>query len=70
MFKSLKIGTRWDPFIQSKKCMRSKFTGELSVMTEKNDTKFQEELTCQFKTDMRNLKNFDQSTQKSQKFAL
>ena len=70
MFKSLKIGTRWDPFIQSKKCMRSKFTGEISVTTMKNDTKFQEELTCQFKTDMRNLKNFDQSTQKSQKFAL
>ena len=49
--------------------MRSKFTGELSVMTMKNDTKFQEELTCQFKTDMRNLTNFDPSTHKSQKFA-
>ena len=32
--------------------------------------KFEEELTCHFKTDMRNLKNFDQSTQKSQKCAL
>ena len=70
MFESLKIGTWWDPFIQSKKCMTSKFTGELCVMTMKNDTKFQEELTCQFKTDRRNLTNFDQSTQKSQKFAL
>ena len=50
--------------------MTSKFTGELSVMTIENDTKFQEELTCQFKTDMRNLTNFDQSTQKSQTFAL
>ena len=29
-----------------------------------------EELTCQFKIDMRNLTNFDLSTQKSKKFAL
>ena len=36
-------------------------------MTMKNDTKFEDELTCQFKIDM---KNFDPSTQKSQKFAL
>ena len=39
-------------------------------MTMKNDAKFEEELTCQFKTDMRNLINFDPSTQKSQKSAL
>ena len=36
-------------------------------MTVKNDTKFEEELTCHFKTDMRNLMNFDLSTQKSKK---
>ena len=28
-------------------------------MTMKNDAKFEEELTCQFKIDMRNLTNFD-----------
>ena len=39
-------------------------------MTRKNDEKSEEELTCQFKIDMRNLMNFDPSTQKSQKFAL
>ena len=39
-------------------------------MTMNNDVKFEEELTCQFKTYMRDLMNFDQSTQKSQKFAL
>ena len=39
-------------------------------MTLKNDTKFKKELTCRFKIDMRNLTNFDLSTQKSQKFAL
>ena len=39
-------------------------------MTMKKDGKFEEELTCQFKIDMRNLRNFDPSTQKSQKFAL
>ena len=32
-------------------------------MTTQNDAKFEEELTCQFKTDMRNLLNFDPSTE-------
>ena len=50
--------------------MNLKFTEELYVMTMKNDEKFEEESTCRFKTDMRNLTNFDPSTQKSQKFAL
>ena len=50
--------------------MSLKFTEELCVMTMKNDGKFEEELTCQIKVDMRNLTNFDLSTQKSQKFAL
>ena len=50
--------------------MSLKLTGELFVITMKNDAKFEEELTCQFKTDMRNLTNFDPSTQKSQKFLL
>ena len=35
-----------------------------------SDAKIEEELTCQFKTDMKNLMNFDLSTQKSQKVAL
>ena len=39
-------------------------------MTVKNDAKFEEELTCQFKIDLRNLTNFDLSTRKSQKFAV
>ena len=50
--------------------MSLKFTGEFCVMTMKNDTKFEEEPTCELKIDMRNLTNFDPSTQKSQKFAL
>ena len=29
--------------------MSLKFTGKFCVMTMKNDTKFEEELTCQFK---------------------
>ena len=49
--------------------MSLKLTGELCVMTMKNDAKSKEELIC-FKTDMRNLTNFDPSTRKSQKFAL
>ena len=39
-------------------------------MTMTNDVKFEDELTCQFKIDKRNLTNFDTSTQKSQKFEL
>ena len=47
-----------------------KFTGKFCVMTMENDTKFEEELTCQFKIDMRNWTNFELNTRKSQKFAL
>ena len=35
-------------------------------MKMKNDANIEEELTLQFKIDMRNLMNFDPSTQKSQ----
>ena len=50
--------------------MSLKLTGEFCVMAMKNEAKFEEELTCQFKIDMRNLTNFDPSIRKSQKFAL
>ena len=50
--------------------MSLKFIGECCVLTMKNDTKFEDELTCQFKIDMKNLANFDQTAKKSQKFAL
>ena len=56
--------------MQSGKCVSLEFIGEFCVMTTKNDAKFEEKLTCKFKIDMRNLTNFDPSTQKSQKFAL
>ena len=46
--------------------MSSKFTGDLCVMTMKNDVKFDQELTGQFKIDMRNLTIFDSIIQKSQ----
>ena len=42
--------------------MSLKFAEELSVMTMKNDTKIEEELTCRFKIDMRNLMNFAPNT--------
>ena len=51
--------------------MSLKFTVDSCVMTIKNDAKFEKlELTCRFKTDMKNLTNFDPSTKKSQKFSL
>ena len=61
--KVSKLG--WDPFVQSRKGMTLKFAEELCVMTMKNNANFKEELTCHFKTDMRNLTNFDLSTRKS-----
>ena len=39
-------------------------------MTMKNGAKIEEELTCQFTIDIRNLMTFDPSTQKSRKCAL
>ena len=48
--------------------MTLKFTEELCVMKMKNDAKIEEELTCHFKIDMRNFKNFDSDTRKSKKF--
>ena len=39
-------------------------------MTLRNNEKSEEELTCRFKIDIRNLMNFDSRTRKSQKFTL
>ena len=41
--------------------MTLKFAEKLCVMTMKYDAKFEEELTCHFKTDIKNLTNFDSS---------
>ena len=68
--KISKLGLSLGPFFQSRKYMSLKLTGEFCVMTMKNDAKFEKKLTRQFKIDMRNLTNFDPSTQKSHKFAL
>ena len=66
-WKILKLGLWWDPFVQSRKSSSLKFTEELCVKTMKNDAKFKlKELTYRFKIDMRNLVNFDTSTQNSQ----
>ena len=35
---------------------------EFSFMTMESDAKFEEEFTCRFKIDIRNLTNFDSST--------
>ena len=67
--KFSKLGLSLDPFIQSRKCVSLKLKGELCVMIMKNDAKFEIESTWHFKIDMRNLTNFDPSTQKSKKFA-
>ena len=48
----------------------NQFTVELCVMTMKNDTKIDEELTCRFKIDLKNFTNFEPSAGKSKKFVL
>ena len=68
--KVSKLRLWWNSFIQSRKCMSLKLTGELCVITMKSDEKLEEELACQLKIDMRNLTNFDLNTRKSQYFAL
>ena len=66
MFGSLKIGTLMASF-----CLKLK-VDELKIYRGscKNDAKIEEEFTCQFKIDMKNLTNFDPSTGRSQKFAI
>ena len=66
--KVWKLGFWWDPFVQSRKYISLKFTEELCLVTMKNDAKYEEELTCDLKTDMRNLTNFDSNTSKSKNF--
>ena len=61
-----KLGLWWDPFAQSRKVVAE----ENNVMKVKNNPKFEEELTCYSKTDIRNLRNIGSSTQKSKKIAL
>ena len=69
--KVSKLGFLW-VFLPNVKnvYMRLRFTGELCAMTMKSDGKVEMELTCQFKTDMKNLTNFHPSTRKFQKSAL
>ena len=67
--KVSKLGLWWDPFVESRKGMTLRFAEKLCVMTMKNNAKSEEELTCHFNTDMRNLTNFVLSTQKSKKIA-
>ena len=69
MFETPKIGILRGSFYRKSK-LSLKFTGEFCVMTMKSDAEFEEELTCQFKSDIEDMTNFNPSTRKSQKFAL
>ena len=68
--KVSKLGLLLGPFLQSRKCVTLKFTRVLCAMKIKNDTKFGRKFTRLFKIGMKNLANFDPSTQKSHKFTL
>ena len=65
-----KLGLWLDHLIQSRKNISLRFTVEFCVITMKNDAKFEEEFTCRFKIDMRNLTNFDLRTWMSQTCSL
>ena len=69
-WKVSKLGLWWDLLIQSRKSMSLKFTEELCLVIMKSDAKFEEELSCYLKIDMRNFTNFDSDIRKSKKFAL
>ena len=64
------VGTLMGSFYPKWKMYELKIYKELCVMVMKNDAKFEEEMTCHLKINMRNLTKFDPSTRKSQKFAL
>ena len=66
-FKASKLGYWCDPLIQTRKTVSLKSTEELCVVAMKNESKFEEELTCRFKIGLMNLTKFDTSTRKSQK---
>ena len=69
--QSTRNSQNWDfDFYPKQKMYALKLTKELCVMIMKNDAKFGEELACRFNIDMRDLRNFEPSTQKSQKPAL
>ena len=50
--------------------MSQKITEDLCVITLKNDAKFEEELTCALKNDIRNLANLDPSLESPKMFTL
>ena len=50
--------------------MSLNFTEKLRILKMNKDAKFEEEMTCRFKSGVRILENFGPSTQKSQNFAL
>ena len=66
--KVSKLGFWWNPLIQSWKSMRLNSTEELSVMAMKNDTKFQEELTCHFKLTWGNWRILTRALESLKKF--
>ena len=50
--KHSKLRLWWDAFIQNRKCKSLKFKKKKKKMTNKNNAKFEEELTCCFKIDI------------------
>ena len=62
--ESLKMYTRWVPFVESIWSFRWKSTEELSFRSLESDAKFEEKLVLDFKNDMTSLVNFNASSRK------
>ena len=60
--KVSKLGFWWDPLFQTRKSISLRIHRGVTCPAMKNDGKCEEELTCHFIIDMRNLMNFDPST--------
>ena len=58
-FESPKIGTLMGSFYPKQKINKLKICRGVCVMKMKNDPKFEQELTCQFKIDMRQATQMD-----------
>ena len=68
--ESVKIGIFNGILLSNAENAWAAFYRRVTSMTLKNDEKSEEELTCGFKIDVKNLKTFNSRTWKSQKFTL
>ena len=60
----------WKVYFVESICLSQKSTDELCIITLNNDAKFEEELTCALKNEMRNLASFDPTIKRTEELCL